>query len=126
MLRTFMIAKIHGAVVTRANRNYSGSLTLDAGLMKRAGMMEFERVQVLNLDTGARVETYLIRGKAGSGVVGVNGAAAHLFKPGQRVLVVAFAAFDLGEIARTSAKVLIMDGKKRNRVKRIRVLRLGR
>ena len=121
-----MIAKVHGAVVTRANKNYSGSLTLDSTIMRKAGMLELERVQVLNLDTGARVETYLIRGKAGSGTVGVNGAAAHRFKPGQRVLVVAYGVMDDQERIGAKAKVLIMDGGPRNRVKRVRTMRLGR
>ena len=125
MLRTFMLGKVHGAIVTRANRGYSGSLTLDGSLMDRAGMLPLERVQVLNLDTGARVETYLIRGRAGSGTVGVNGAAAHHFKPGQRVLVVAFASLSDAERKQARARVLILDGTRRNRVRRTRVLRLG-
>jgi aspartate 1-decarboxylase len=84
-------SKIHRAVVTEADLNYVGSITLDEELMEAAKLFEGERVQVVNNNNGARFETYVIRGERGSGIVCLNGAAARLVQPGDLVIVMAYA-----------------------------------
>src|SRR5262249_58289322 len=92
MLREMLRAKVHRATVTETNVNYEGSLTLDAHLMKAAGMIPYERIDVYNADSGTRFSTYLIRGEPGSGTVCVNGAAAHLAKTGDRLIIATHAS----------------------------------
>ena len=89
--RTLLYSKIHRAVVTSADLSYEGSLTVDSVLIESAGMREFELVQVVDVENGARLETYLISGPAGSGIVQPNGAAARLLYPGDHVIIMAFA-----------------------------------
>ena len=91
MYRTFLKSKIHRAVVTGADLEYEGSLTVDSTLLEAAGMREFELVQVVDIENGARLETYLIAGEPGSGVIQANGAAARLLFPGDHVIIMAFA-----------------------------------
>jgi aspartate 1-decarboxylase len=112
-----MRAKIHRAVVTHANVDYVGSITLDPRLMKAAGLLPQEQVDVLNCDNGRRLTTYCIEGRAGSGEVGLNGAAALLCSPGDVVLVVAYARLSPEEIAGFEAVTVVVDA--RNRVKKI-------
>jgi len=81
-------SKIHGAIVTKADLDYEGSITIDSELMKMANIREYERVQVLNLTNGERIETYVIKGNAGE--ICLNGAAAHKFSPGQTVLILSY------------------------------------
>ncbi len=88
--RTLLKSKIHRAVVTRADLNYEGSLTVDPDLIAAAGMREFELVQVVDVENGARFETYLIAGEPGSGVIQPNGAAARLVYPGDHLIIMAF------------------------------------
>src|SRR5437763_1061676 len=90
MLRTFLIAKIHRATVTEANLNYVGSITIDKDLLDAVCLMENERVQVVNNNTGDRLETYVITGKPGSGVICLNGAAARLVQPGDKIIIMAY------------------------------------
>ena len=118
MLREMLRAKVHRATVTETNAEYEGSLTLDAGLMKAAGMIPYERIDVYNADSGARFSTYLIAGATGSGVVCVNGAAAHLARPGHRIIIAAYAALGPEEIASHRPTVVLVD--EANRVKEIR------
>lgn len=87
-------SKIHRATVTEANINYVGSVTIDEILMKAANLIEFEQVQVLNINNGERIETYAIKGEKGSGVVCLNGAAARKFLPGDMVIIVSYASMD--------------------------------
>jgi len=87
-------SKIHRATVTDANINYVGSVTIDEDLMKAANLIEFEMVQVLNINNGERIETYVIKGKKASGVICLNGAAARKFLPGDIVIIVSFALMD--------------------------------
>jgi aspartate 1-decarboxylase len=89
--RTLLRAKIHRAVVTAAELHYQGSLTVDRALMEAACLREFELVQVVDVENGARFETYLIAGQAGSGVIQVNGAAARLAAVGDHVIIMAYA-----------------------------------
>ncbi len=88
--RTLLKSKIHRAVITSADLNYEGSLTVDSALLEAAGMREFEQVQVVDVENGARLETYLITGEHGSGIVQANGAAARLLYPGDHVIIMAF------------------------------------
>ena len=90
MIIKLLKSKIHRATVTEADLNYMGSLTLDEDLIDAAGLKEFEKIQVLDITNGSRLETYIIRGKRGSGKVCINGAAAHLIHEGDLVIIVSY------------------------------------
>lgn len=94
MRRTLFKSKIHGAVLTGTDLHYEGSISLDRDLMEEADLVPSERVQVLNVTTGARLETYVIEAPAGSGEVRLNGPAARTAETGDRVIVVSYAEFD--------------------------------
>jgi len=87
-------SKVHRAVITEANLNYVGSLTLDEDLMDAANMIEFEKIQVVNVNNGERLETYLIRGKRGSGIVCLNGPAARKGAEGDIVIIISYALME--------------------------------
>src|SRR5262245_2578691 len=108
-----MRAKLHRATLTGVNLNYVGSLTLDVNLMDALGMMAHEQIQVLNINTGARLITYLIPGERGSGIVALNGAAARLAHEGDLVLVVSYAVMDEKEAAQHQPTVVLVDDKNR-------------
>jgi len=91
MLLTLCKSKIHRARVTEANLHYIGSITIDAVLLEQAGLVPYERVQVLNINNGARLETYVIKGERGSGVICLNGPAAYHAKPDDMVIVISYA-----------------------------------
>lgn len=110
-----MKAKIHRATVTQCDLNYEGSITIDRDLLEASGILVNEQVDVLNIHTGARFTTYAIEGKAGSGVIGINGAAARLAQAGDLVIVIAYAQMEEAEAKRHRPTVLLMDGK--NRIK---------
>ncbi len=103
-------SKIHRATVTMADINYVGSITLDKALIEAANLLEFEKVQVLNINNGERIETYVIKGKRGSGVVCLNGAAARKFHPGDIIIVVSYALMDF-EDARNFKPTLVFPDK---------------
>ena len=105
---TMLKSKIHRATVTEANIHYEGSLTLDADLMKQAEMVEYEKVQVLNINNGARFETYLIKGPAGSGVVCLNGAAARLGSVTDKVIIITYCSMTPEESSSHEPKVLLL------------------
>ena len=107
MQRTMMKSKIHRATITGANLDYVGSITLDAELMERADIKEFEQVAVLDIDNGARFETYAIPG--GPGDVILNGAAARLVHPGDTVIVITYAQYDEAELANHEPRVVHVD-----------------
>jgi aspartate 1-decarboxylase len=90
-------SKIHRAVVTEANLNYIGSITIDEDLMDAAGIIENEKVQVVNINNGERLETYVIRGNRGSGTCCLNGPAARKMMVGDIVIIIAYASMDVGE-----------------------------
>lgn len=94
MLITICKSKIHRARVTDKDLNYVGSITIDENLMKGADLVEFEKVQIANINTGARFETYVIKGKAGSGVIALNGAAARLAEKNDLIIIIAYAQID--------------------------------
>src|SRR5215216_3926545 len=98
MRRTLCKSKIHRATLTGADLNYEGSLTLDRALMDAADMLPYERVQVVNVNNGARLETYLIPGERGSGVVQLNGAGARLGAPGDVVILMTYGEYEDGEV----------------------------
>ena len=98
MQRTMMKSKIHRAVVTDANLEYVGSITIDSELMGAADLLPHEQVHVLDINNGARFETYVIEGAPGSGEVCVNGAAARLVQPGDRVIVISYGLYDTTEL----------------------------
>jgi len=106
-------SKIHRAVLTGADLHYQGSLTVDQDLMDRADLREFEKVQVVNVNSGARLETYLIAGTRGSGVMQLNGAAARLGVPGDHVIVISYAEYDERELADFEPKVVFVDANNR-------------
>ncbi|MFI6033366.1 aspartate 1-decarboxylase [Streptomyces sp. NPDC051315] len=114
MQRTVLNGKIHRATVTQADLHYVGSLTIDQDLMEAADIVEGEQVQVVDIDNGARLTTYAITGERGSGVIGINGAAAHLVHPGHLVIIMSFALLDEDERAAHRPRVVHVD--KVNRV----------
>src|SRR5689334_24621330 len=97
MLRTMLKSKIHRATVTQANLHYVGSVTVDETLMEAADLLPGEMVSIVDVTNGARLETYVIKGEAGSGVLGINGAAAHLVHPGDLVILIAYGQMDSAE-----------------------------
>jgi len=103
-------SKIHRAVVTEANLNYMGSITIDEALIEAAGILPNEKVQVVNNNNGARFETYVIRGPPDSGVICLNGAAARLAQPGDIVIIIAYAIMDSSEAKSYSPTVVMVDG----------------
>ena len=91
VLRTFLRSKIHRAVVTTSDLNYVGSLTIDSNLMKIARLCEYKQVQIADVENGARLETYVIPGSKGSGIIGTNGAAARFLGVGDHIIIMAYA-----------------------------------
>jgi aspartate 1-decarboxylase len=91
MFRTMFKSKIHRATVTQADLHYVGSVTIDADLMEAADLLPGEQVQIVDITNGARLETYVIEGPRGTGVIGINGAAAHLVQPGDLVIIISYA-----------------------------------
>lgn len=89
-----LISKIHNATVTEANLLYMGSITIDEDLMIEVNMIDGQKVQVLNVNNGERIETYIIKGKRGTNIIGINGAAARLFYVGDKVLILAYGIMD--------------------------------
>ncbi|MFQ3543006.1 aspartate 1-decarboxylase [Halobacillus rhizosphaerae] len=108
MFRTMMKAKIHRATVTEANLNYVGSITIDQNLLDQVGILPHEKVQIVNNNNGARLETYVIAGERGSGVVCLNGAAARLVQPDDVVIIVSYAMLTEEELADFKPKIAIM------------------
>lgn len=109
MFRTMMKSKLHRATVTEANLNYVGSITIDENLMDKIDLLENEKVQVVNNNNGARLETYVIPGPRGSGVICLNGAAARLVQPGDRVIIISYAMMTDDEAKNHRPKVAILD-----------------
>jgi aspartate 1-decarboxylase len=114
MRRRLMKSKIHRAVVTDADVDYVGSITIDRDLMDAADLLEYEQVAVVDVDNGARLETYVIEGERGSGEVCLNGAAAHLIHPGERVIIISYADYDELDV-RGGHRPLIVHVDTRNR-----------
>ncbi|MGY5763659.1 aspartate 1-decarboxylase [Brachybacterium sp. DNPG3] len=113
MLRTLMTSKIHRATVTQADLHYVGSVTIDADLVDAAGLVENEQVTIVDIANGQRLTTYVIAGERGSGVIGINGAAAHLVSPGDLVIIMAYGQMDEIEVAAHTPRVVHVDAQNR-------------
>jgi aspartate 1-decarboxylase len=109
MRRTFFKSKIHRATVTQADLDYEGSVTIDEDLMDAAGFWNYEAVHIWNITRGTRLQTYAIKGERGSGVICINGAAAHLNKPGDMVILATFAELEESEARTFVPKVVLVD-----------------
>jgi aspartate 1-decarboxylase len=108
---TLMKGKIHRARVTEADLHYEGSISIDRTLIDAAGFLINERVDIYNIDTGARFSTYVIEAPAGSGIIGLNGAAARLAMMGDKVIIVAYANFDEAEALQFQPRVVLVNEK---------------
>lgn len=110
---TLMKGKIHRASVTEADLHYEGSISVDRTLANAAGFLVNERVEIYNIETGARFATYVIEAPQGSGIIGLNGAAARLAMPGDKIIVVAYASFDEAEAKTFRPRVVLVDRENR-------------
>ncbi|MCX8058650.1 MAG: aspartate 1-decarboxylase [Spirochaetes bacterium] len=117
MLRKFLRVKIHRATVTFSDLNYVGSITIDENIMKEAGLLENEVVSIYNINNGERFETYVIKGEAGSGIIGINGAAARKVQVGDKIIIVNYVYLYENEINSLKPKILIMNDE--NKIEKI-------
>ena len=113
----YLKSKIHRARVTESKLNYVGSVTIDEDLMDACGLMEYEKVQIANVDNGTRIETYVIAGERGSGMICLNGAAARYACVGDKVIIMSYCMMEPGEIKDNPPKVVFVD--KENNIKRV-------
>ena len=113
MLTRLLKAKIHRATVTQTDVNYHGSITIDRDLLEAIGLLANEAVLVADCENGNRFETYIIPGRSGSGIIGVNGAAARLTGPGHKVIIIAFVLAEQAELAGHVARVALVDAQNR-------------
>jgi aspartate 1-decarboxylase len=111
MRRTMCKSKIHRATVTDADLNYEGSITIDSNLLDAADIREYEQVQVVNVNNGARFETYAMPGRAGAGDIVLNGAAARLVQTGDLVIIMSFASYDPSELETFEPRVILVDAR---------------
>ena len=111
MLQEFLFSKIQRATVTDANLNYVGSITIDETLMKAAKIMEFQKVDILDVNNGERFQTYVIKGNQNSGCICLNGAAARKVQPGDKVIIVSYASLTPDEIKTHKPTVVMVDEK---------------
>lgn len=118
MLISMFKSKLHRATVMQADLNYDGSVTIDMELLEQSGILPGEKVQIVNLNNGVRFETYTIVGKAGSGIICLNGAAARLVQVGDKVIIIAYALMDAEEAKTFRPKVLVLGEK--NQIVRIK------
>jgi len=113
MLRTMMKSKIHRATVTQADLHYVGSVTVDEDLLDAADLLPGELVHIVDVTNGARLETYTIKGERGSGVIGINGAAARLVQPGDIVILIGYAQMETAEARELQPSVVFVDAHNR-------------
>lgn len=112
---SMLFSKIHRATVTAADLHYEGSITIDRELMDRAGLLEHQQVQIYNVTNGARFETYVMEGEAGSGCIQINGAAAHRAGIGDLIIIAAYASMSPEEGARWRPRIVLVDADNRPR-----------
>jgi aspartate 1-decarboxylase len=118
MERTLLKSKIHRATVTRANVDYEGSITIDKELMEAADLIPYEQVHIFNVTNGHRFYTYAIEGKRGSGVICINGAAAHLAREGDTLIIASFSSYDQSEVSGHEPRLVYVDeGNKITKIK---------
>jgi len=122
MQLTLLKGKIHRATVTQCDLNYEGSISVDAALLERAGILAHEQVDVLNINNGERFTTYAIAAPAGSGTIGINGAAARLAQKGDLVIIVAYARMEEAEAKSFTPRVLLVDASNRPQAPSLRLL----
>jgi aspartate 1-decarboxylase len=115
MIRTMLKSKIHRATVTEANVEYEGSVTIDRNLLEAADILPYERVEIYDCTNGNRLNTYAIEGEPGSGEICVNGAAAHLIKPHDLVIICSYVQVDDAECRSWKAKRVFVDSRNRQR-----------
>jgi aspartate 1-decarboxylase len=113
MFRHMLLSKIHRATVTTCDPNYNGSISIDKDLLDKSGMHEFERVEIFNLNNGERFSTYVIEGKAGSGEIGINGAAARINQPGDMIIIVNYGLLTAEEAETHKPVIVCVDAKNR-------------
>lgn len=118
MNRTLLKSKIHRVTVTEADLEYEGSLTIDKDLMELAGLLPYEQVQIFNVTNGHRFSTYVIEGKRGSRAICVNGAAAHLAREGDSLIIANFASYNESEAVNHRPKLIYVD--ENNNVKKVK------
>ncbi len=116
MLRYMCKSKIHRATITEANLKYMGSITIDSLLLKAADILPYEKVQVVNLNNGSRVETYVLEGKPGTGVICLNGPAARWGVAGDEVIIISYALFREEELKKFKSRIIFVN--KKNKVKK--------
>ena len=109
MLRYILLSKLHRGTVTECDLNYNGSIKIDPDLLDAAGMHPFERVEVFNVNNGARFSTYIIEGERGSGEIGINGAAARMAMAGDKVIVINYGLMSEEEIQSHQPRIVILD-----------------
>ena len=112
-MRTILKSKLHRATVTEANIQYEGSITIDKDLMEAADMLPYEQVHVLDIDNGARLETYVIEGERGSGVICINGAAARLVSAGDKVIIISYQTISEADAINLDPKLVYVDSRNR-------------
>ncbi|HKX65402.1 MAG TPA: aspartate 1-decarboxylase [Rhizomicrobium sp.] len=122
MQLTLLKAKIHRATVTQCDLHYEGSISVDANLLERSGILAHEQVDVLNINNGMRFTTYAIPAPAGSGTIGINGAAARLAQKGDLVIIVAYARMEEAEAKSFSPRILLVDANNRPLAPNLRIL----
>jgi aspartate 1-decarboxylase len=113
MLRTMLKSKLHDVVVVEANLEYKGSVTIDRELMEAADLLEHEQVDIYDITSGSRLHTYVIPGERGSGMIGINGAAAHLVKPGDRIIIASYVQLEDAEARGWQPRVCFVDAQNR-------------
>ncbi|MBV9949928.1 MAG: aspartate 1-decarboxylase [Myxococcales bacterium] len=113
MFRQFLLGKIHRATVTRADLDYVGSITIDLDLIEAAGFLENEKIDIYDVTNGARLSTYVIPGRRGSGEIGINGAAAHLVRKGDLVILANYGFLAAGEAAQQKPRIVHVDANNR-------------
>ncbi len=113
MLRQVLLSKIHRATVTECDLNYNGSISIDTLLLRLTGMCEYERVEIYNLNNGARFATYIIPGRENSGEIGINGAAARLVQPGDKVIILNYGLVEDKELCGYQPVVVVVDEQNR-------------
>jgi len=118
MQRILLKSKIHRATVTEANVDYEGSITVDKNLMEAAGLVPYEQVHIFNVTNGHRFYTYAIEGRRGSGAICINGAAAHLAREGDTLIIASFASYKENEVSKHEPKLVYVDEK--NRITKIK------
>jgi len=106
---TMLKSKIHRATVTEANLNYVGSITIDKDLMNKSNILEYEKVQIVDIDNGSRFETYVIAGKKNSGVICLNGAAARMVQKGDKIIIMSYCDLTIDEAKKFNPTVLFVD-----------------